>query len=304
MAEDRLTAKRTPQRGWWDKARRFAIVRIVLGLVTIGVVLAALQLAFGTIARANAGAKHLFDVTYLPVWLAIVATLFAYNIFVRWVEKRRATEIGSRGAVPEIAAGIGLGALMFGLTIGVLALAGVYHCNGFNTWSVLIGAIAAAVISAVIEEIIFRGIIFRITEESLGTWLALAISAVIFGAVHLLNPHTSVQGAIAIVLEAGIFLAAAYMITRRLWFVIGAHFGWNFTESGIFGAAVSGNASHGLIDSSVTGPSSLSGGVFGVEASVVAIILCLGVAVTLLVWVKGRGGFVAPFWKRRDKSSL
>jgi uncharacterized protein len=111
---------------------------------------------------------------------------------------------------------------MFALTIGILSVAGVYHVDGFNPWPVVIGAVTGAAIAAVLEEIIFRGIIFRITEESLGTWIALAISALIFGAVHLLNPHTSLQGAVAIVLEAGVFLAAAYVTRRRLWLVIGA----------------------------------------------------------------------------------
>ena len=161
----------------------------------------------------------------------------------------------------------------------------------------LIGVAAGAAISAVLEEIIFRGIIFRITEEALGSWWALAISALLFGIVHLLNPHTSLQGAVAIVLEAGIFLAAAYMMTRRLWLVIGAQFGWNFTESGM-GAAVSGNVSHGLVKASVTGPTYLTGGIFGIEASVVAIGICLTVAVLLLWRVTAKRGTIAPRWRR------
>ena len=40
-------------------------------------------------------------------------------------------------------------------------------------------------------------------------------------------------------------LAAAYMLTRRLWLCIGIHFAWNFTQGGIFSAAVSGGATKG-----------------------------------------------------------
>lgn len=284
--------------GVWNKLRSFAIVRIVLGILIVGVVISALQFGFRAAAGANPAIRRFLDASYLPVWIGIVAPLVSYRLFVRWIEKRRPAELRASGAISEAALGVCLGAVMFALSIGVLTVAGVYHVDGFNPWPFVIGVVAGASISAVMEEIIFRGIIFRITEESLGTWIALAISALIFGAVHLQNPHASLQGAVAIVLEAGIFLAAAYITTHRLWFVIGAHFGWNFTESGIFGAAVSGNSSRGLIKSTVTGPLYLSGGIFGVEASIVAIVICLAVAILLLWRARRKREFIAPFWRR------
>jgi membrane protease YdiL (CAAX protease family) len=282
----------------WNKLRRLTIVRIVLGLLMVGIVVAILQIAFQAAARSSPGVRHFLDISYLVAWIGIVAVLLSYRLFVRLIEKRRVTELAASGAIRETVLGIVLGGAMFAGTIAILALVDVYHVNGLNPWPVLIGAIAGAGISAVFEEVLFRGIIFRITEESLGSWFAIAVSALLFGAVHLLNPHTSVQGGVAIVLEAGIFLAAAYMTTRRLWFVIGAHFGWNFAESGVFGAAVSGNASHGLINSTITGPAYLSGGIFGVEASIVAIVICLGVAICLLWRARLKGAYIAPYWRR------
>jgi len=163
--------------------------------------------------------------------------------------------------------------------------------------------IMAAAVAAVSEEVLFRGIIFRITEESLGSWLSLVISALLFGAAHLLDKNANLQAGVAIALEAGVFLAAAYMVTRRLWFVIGAHFGWNFTEGGIFGAAVSGTSSPGLLKANVTGPAYLSGGMFGVEASVVTITICFLVALAFLWRAKAKGQFVRPFWRQEEAGS-
>jgi uncharacterized protein len=95
---------------------------------------------------------------------------------------------------------------------------------------------------------------------------------------------------VAIALEAGIFLGAAYMLTRRLWFVIGAHFGWNFAEGAIFGLSVSGNqAKGGVIQGTLAGPPLLSGGSFGVEASLPAVLVCLAAAAALLVLAHRRG---------------
>ena len=69
--------------------------------------------------------------------------------------------------------------------------------------------------------------------------------------------------AIAIMLEAGVLLGSAYFLTRRLWLPIGLHIGWNFTQGGVFGIAVSGHPSSGLLQAVLSGPTWLSGGAFG-----------------------------------------
>jgi len=103
---------------------------------------------------------------------------------------------------------------------------------------------------------------------------------------------------VAIVFEAGVMLAAAYLLTRRLWLPIGIHAGWNFTQGGIFGVSVSGHPSGGLLDGTLSGPEWLSGGVFGVEASIVAVILGIALGTTLLLMAWRRGRFIAPYWRR------
>src|SRR3546814_4514721 len=85
-----------------------------------------------------------------------------------------------------------------------------------------------------------RGVIFRLIERWLGSWIALAISAALFGAGHLANPNASWFAAVCIALEAGIMLGAIYMVTRRLWAAVGIHAAWNFTQGGIYGIAISG----------------------------------------------------------------
>src|SRR3546814_20108222 len=74
-----------------------------------------------------------------------------------------------------------------------------------------------------------RGVIFRLIERWLGSWIALAISAALFGAGHLANPNASWFAAVYIALEAGIILGAIYLVTRRLWAAVGITPAWNFT---------------------------------------------------------------------------
>jgi uncharacterized protein len=85
-------------------------------------------------------------------------------------------------------------------------------------------------------------LLFRITEQTFGTWVGVAVSAVGFGALHGLNPKASLAASVAIILESGTLLAAAYFATRTLWLPIGLHFGWNFAKGSIFGVRMSGHA--------------------------------------------------------------
>jgi membrane protease YdiL (CAAX protease family) len=155
------------------------------------------------------------------------------------------------------------------------------------------------ILAAVLEEVVMRGVVFRILEQSMGSWLALAVSAVIFGALHLFNPGATLLNAIAVMLEAGILLAAAFMLTRRLWLCIGIHFAWNFTQGGIFSAAVSGGTTRGLLQAKLVGPQWLTGGAFGVEASAVAVGVCLAAALLLLLAAQRRGNILSAPWASR-----
>ena len=185
------------------------------------------------------------------------------------------------------------GMLLFGATMAVLALLGVYRVVGSNSPASMVSPLAAAISAGVLEELVFRGVLFRILESRFGTWVALFGSAALFGLLHLLNANASVQGAVAIIFEAGILLAAAFVLTKHLWFPIGIHIGWNFAEGGLFGVAVSGGAASGFLEGTMNGPVWLTGGDFGPEASVAAIVICVTVASGFLI-AANRRGLVQP----------
>jgi hypothetical protein len=154
-----------------------------------------------------------------------------------------------------------------------------------------------AVCQAVIEEVLVRGFIFRVLSVGTGTWIALLLSAALFGALHASNPGATAFSSIAIALEAGVLLAAAYVVTGRLWLSIGLHAAWNFTEGSIFGMSVSGGKqSASLISGTLSGPAMLTGGAFGPEASIVAVLVCLALAVLLLQHAVRSGRIERPPW--------
>ncbi len=232
----------------------------------------------------------------------IAAVLATYAGYVRAIERRPVVELGTAGFAGELTLGALIGGALFGLTLLALWFAGVADLTTGAGWIALSFPLLSALIAAVTEEIIVRGILFRIAEESLGTWIALSLSAAVFGALHALNPGATVVSSIAIALEAGILLGAAYIFTRRLWLAIGLHAAWNFTEGGVFGAGVSGTKVQGLFDSHFHGPEILTGGAFGPEASLVAVLVCLTAAIVLLTVARSQGRIITPAWARRAQN--
>jgi membrane protease YdiL (CAAX protease family) len=281
---------------WQRRIVMFPLTRIVLAFLFVALAVLVVQMIAAALP---------LDLTWrevLSASLTALASCGAYSAYVRLIEQRDPKELEWTGALKEFGGGVLVGALLFSATISVLALLGSYRASGVNHWSVLILPLTTALIAGFLEEILFRGILFRIAEEGLGTWAALSISALLFGLLHLGNPNATLVGAVAIVIEAGILLAAAYMLTRRLWMAIGIHFAWNLTQGGVFGVAVSGNPTPGLLQGKLTGPAWLSGGAFGAEASVVAALLCLGVGLYFIARAIQREHVVEPWWRRAPRA--
>ncbi|MGE5228227.1 MAG: lysostaphin resistance A-like protein [Deltaproteobacteria bacterium] len=139
------------------------------------------------------------------------------------------------------------------------------------------------------EELLFRGVIQRVSEERLGSWAALALASVWFGWQHADNPNAGPFDAVMIALFGGVLLGACYLATRHLWLAIGVHAAWNFVEGGVFGTPVSGYAIPGVLRSTLTGPEWLTGGPFGPESSLVtlAVTSAAGAVLLLVAWRRG-----------------
>lgn len=157
-----------------------------------------------------------------------------------------------------------------------------------------------AIASGVFEETLFRGIVQRQIERMGGSWVALAITSAIFGFAHLMNPNATLVAGIAITVEAGLLLGAAYLVTRRLWLPIGIHAGWNFTQAWVFSAPVSGGAvKPGLLVTRLDGPVWLTGGAFGLEASLVAMVVATAAGLVMLRIAIRRGQMRRAEWRTR-----
>lgn len=266
---------------WWPL--RFVVFSVVLLAVYVGC-----QVLFNIVApKWHLAAPNIVRTT--GTLLIVVAMFAVYYGLVRGMERRAPRELGLSRAVPQALGGALLGIVLFSAVYAVLWAMGAATFKGFGSTDGLMLALVMALAAGVGEELIFRGAIYRLFEDGFGTAIALILSGVLFGLLHVGNPGATLASTSAIALEAGILLAAAYAWTRSLWLPIGLHFGWNFTEGGIFGAAVSGHATKGLIDAPISGSALLTGGKFGPEASLPAVAVCVTAAIVILILAARRG---------------
>ena len=263
-----------------------------LGLLTLLAALLAVgfsQQVFRKYLSASAG----------PLAVAAVF-LLVYIAGARWIERRPVRELAPSRAVPELAAGLVTGFALFSSVMAILWALGVYRFTGRGAGQGMALGLALAIMSGVLEELLFRGILFRLSARIVGTWGALAFTSLLFGLAHLGNRGATFSSGLSIVLEAGILLGAAYALTGRLWLPIGLHIAWNFTEGSVFGMSVSGNTNGlGFLAGSLSGPSLLTGGAFGPEASIVAVVVCFVAAMLLLVRTVKLHRIDPPAWTPR-----
>jgi membrane protease YdiL (CAAX protease family) len=231
--------------------------------------------------------------------------LTAYKVAIRHLGREPHDDLPERGAMLKLALGVAAGGGLFSLIVGVAALLGAYRISGCCDTTDLVSDLAlSAVMPAFMEELLFRGILFRWIEEFAGSWAALIVSSVLFGLAHSMNPGSSWLATGFIALEAGMLLGGAYMLTRSLWMPMGLHAAWNFTQGFLFDVNVSGVEEHGLITAKLSGPPLITGGDFGLEASILSLLLATMAGILLVLLAVRRGKLVPPTWtKRRTLSS-
>jgi len=284
------------------KILQFPVVRIVIAVLFIGIGLIIGQ-ALLNIARSAFGITNVGVANILAFILITPLTYFAYWVYVHYLEKRSLVELDSTGAGREFGFGSLLGLGLLSLVIAILWLLGFYRVSGVSLLLLpLIGALLGAFVSGFVQELIFRAVIFRIVEEWLGTWWALGVSALLFGLIHLTASGATIYSAVAVALQAGVLLGAAYALTHRLWLALGLHVAWDFANDGIFGVGVAGQTGqslYGVFQASLSGPDLFTGGAFGIEVSIVSFIVLTIAGILMLRAAYQKRQFVS-----RKKESL
>lgn len=229
--------------------------------------------------------------------IASAAMLSAYWVAVRLGEDRSAAELRLRALLPETVAGFAIGGVLIAAIIGIMVVFGWASVEP-STISKVLPALKETIQSAVIEETLFRIIVFRLLWRAFGAWPALVLAALLFGGLHLSNPGATPFSAACLIAGEGI-PAGLYMLTGRVWAPIGMHAGWNFTQGWIFGSAVSGTtyfAGGPMVTTPVQGiAETLNGGAFGPESTLASLIVSLIASFIFLYAAWSRGTFKTPY---------
>lgn len=270
-------------RAFWRLVGQFALLFVCLGIFGIPLgILYALSPA--------ASSQALFFLGNIIQFLAVTVSIFLAR---KYFDRRTFVSLGLRWdaeAVRDLIVGMVITAFLMGLVYVIEWAAGWLTFDSFAWESqpfsqVLLGTLAIGLTYLLVgwaEEVIFRGYWLQNISAGLNVVWGVLISSVLFAISHLGNPNLNLLAVINLGL-GGVFLAFAYVRTRRLWLPIGIHIGWNYFQGPVFGFPVSGTSPYILINQTVDGPETLTGGAFGPEAGLIIwLILALGAA--LVYW--------------------
>jgi membrane protease YdiL (CAAX protease family) len=208
----------------------FAVLLIALSMLAGGI---------GIAMRIPSNSLKTMDANLASTVLTVLPYVLAYWALARLIEHRKLDDLSWRKS-PQLLWGMLGGLALFALLTAQLWAAGVYRITGYGDASLWALFLLTAVVPGITEEIVCRGVLFRLTEEGLGTWIALLVSALFFGFAHASNPGATAWSSVAISIEAGLLFGLLYHVTRSLWWCIGLHAGWNFVQGAVFGIPVSG----------------------------------------------------------------
>lgn len=297
MAQARVTA--ADSKPLWQQFVDFPLVAMLIAVALFVAAVAGTTLIekmLPTMAPLERAAVHAL--------VSIVLALAAYKFVIARLGERPRDDLPAAGAIKGLAVGLLIGFLLFCALVGIAALFDVYNIVGpGDTRELVKDLLGMTILAAFMEELLFRGILFRWIEAFAGSWAALAITSALFGLAHIFNAGATWVSSLAIMVEAGVLLGGAYMLAGNLWVPMGLHAAWNFTEGFIFDVSVSGNDVHGLVQAKLSGPVLLSGGAFGLEASMIGVVLSIPLGAAMIVLARRRGRVVQPMWLRRGFQS-
>ena len=280
----------------WRKIVDFPLVAMLIALAAVIACIALATFLMRSVVPAVPGLTRSLEFDLVTIPLLIIA----YELLIRRLGEHPRDDYRDPKALRNLGLGLVAGFLIFSVAVAIAAVMGVYRVTGEGDSSGLLPAlIGPAIFAAVSEELIFRGILFRWIEAFGGSWAALLLTSAFFGAAHLYNPNASPVAAVGIAFEAGVMLGAAYMLTRSLWLPMGLHAAWNFTQGEIYDIPVSGTPVHGLLIARLSGPPLLTGNGFGLEASLIAILVATLFGLWLLWLAIRKGELMKPWWVRR-----
>jgi hypothetical protein len=216
------------------------------------------------------------------------------------IEKRPLLSYGFEGQhrlrrfVAGVAGGVAaLSALVLTLKLSGLLIFDGQALHGTEAWSLALKWGAAFLLTGCFEESLVRGYLQYTLARGVGFWWAALLLSVGFGAAHLPNQGESPIGILSTV-AIGLVFCWSLKLTKSLYWAVGLHAGWDWSQSFLYGVPDSGRVISGhLFTTHPAGGVLWSGGLTGPEGSI--FIVPTVAAITLGVWIA---------WGRSDRRAV
>ncbi|MES1217061.1 MAG: type II CAAX endopeptidase family protein [Bacteroidota bacterium] len=278
-----------------QKILYFPLTKIVIGILVVGSSVALLQWLCQFLPGITEDIKNI-----ITSFAVSTAALISYILLFRFYEKRKVIELSVSSFGKNAIIGFSTGFILQSLIILISYLAGSYSIEKVNSVSFLLTPFAFALTAGFVAEILIRGIFFRLIENTLGTLIALIISAVVFAVLHAGGKDTTFLSVLSVTVQAGVLVSALYIYTRSLWPSIFFHFAWDFAEPGIYGGINPGmNSDKTLFMSHFSGSEILTGGAKGPVSSIQAAAFCIIASILFLWLAKQKNNFIRPYWQNK-----
>ncbi|MBK8089351.1 MAG: CPBP family intramembrane metalloprotease [Chitinophagaceae bacterium] len=275
---------------------QFPLVKIIAGItVCMGAVILIKNFIAQPVLYSLLDNKILADTIKNCISFSVL--LISYYLFSKYYERKKLVELSVQNLTGEMFGGLTLGFFTITVSIFILYLLGCYRIISVSTANYSLKLFTLLLTAALVEDLLIRGLIIRVLENWLGTYITLII-AMLFETWHLFNPNSSIASGF-MDLVWGFTMAILYVYTKRIWLPFFFHVGWNFAQP-FYGSNLSGLEDMGtIIESKFNGPLLLTGGKTGIEGSIFAIILLSMVGIVFFHLSKKEGKFV----KRKTDNS-
>ena len=217
-------------------------------------------------------------IEYVPQNIAFLTAFFVMRTY---IFRRSFAEMGLtwKYLVSDLGKGFGMSVVLIGAGFLILfALQKITYTGTLFNPGQFTGLLVLFFFQSWSEEIMSRGFLLATIAHYFGDMAGLIVSSLLFSMLHLLNPDFAWIGAMNIFL-AGIALGLLFLKYRNLWVCTGFHWGWNFAQAGFLDFNVSGFDVYSFIRFKPLAPSWLSGGTFGFEGSILAVIFLLAFSI-------------------------
>lgn len=209
----------------------------------------------------------------------IVATVVVGQLLNKYSWDRMGWHTQPGGLLPRLTRGVGLGALMAALAIGLAFVfdhATVHITGDWQIWPRVVLPLGLGLLLAALgEELMFRGYPLRRLADAVGPLPAMLILAALFGIAHMKNPNATFFSTINVALAA-VWLSFAFFSAGGMALAWGLHFGWNTGLSILFDAPVSGYMFNvPAVEYTPGNHAWVDGGVFGPEGGIVTTIVLI-----------------------------